>query len=140
MEFEKQKRTTSAYRDNWQRVFERPQVITLLEAIAKMEGFGANPHNIPTRNNNPGDIVAGTFTKSHGSTGADGRFAVFPTAEAGFSALRALLTKHYAGMSLKDAINKYAPPVENNTTNYVDVVCKLTGLTPETVLNEENIG
>jgi len=114
--------------------------MTFIEAIAKMEGFGANPKNIPTRNNNPGDIVAGKFTQAHGASGADGRFAVFPTAEAGFDALRALLVRHYAGSTVRDAINRYAPPIENDTDHYVNIVCKLSGLTPETILTAENIG
>ena len=114
--------------------------MTFIEAIAKMEGFGASPKNIPTRNNNPGDIVAGKFTAAHGATGADGRFAVFPDAETGFDALRALLVGHYAGSTVREAINRYAPPIENDTDHYVNIVCKLSGLTPETVLTQENIG
>lgn len=113
---------------------------TFIEAIAQMEGFGVNPHNIPTRDNNPGDIVAGKFTSAHGQTKTDGRFAVFPTAEAGFAALRALLVGHYAGSTVREAINRYAPPIENDTDHYVNIVCKLSGLTPETVLTKENIG
>lgn len=115
-------------------------MLTLIDAIAKMEGFGANPKNIPTRDNNPGDIVAGAFTKAHGQTGTDGRFAVFASAEDGFSALRALLTHHYVGSTVREAINRYAPPIENDTDHYVNIVCKLTGLTPDTVLTAENIG
>lgn len=112
---------------------------SVLLAIAQMEGWG-HPGNIPTRDNNPGDIVAGGFTAAHGQSGTDGRFAVFPTPAAGLAALRALLTAHYLGMTIRDAMNKYAPPVENNTNRYIDVVCELTGLTPDTILTAENIG
>jgi hypothetical protein len=114
--------------------------MTFIEAIAKMEGFGAKPTNIPTRNNNPGDIIAGKFTAGHGAVGQDGRFAVFPDAATGFEALRVLLTNHYAGSTVREAVNRYAPPIENDTNHYIDIVCKLSGLKPETVLTKENIG
>jgi hypothetical protein len=114
--------------------------MTFIEAIAKMEGFNADPKNIPTRDNNPGDIVSGAFTKSHGQSGTDGRFAKFPTPEAGFAALKALLTNHYLGLTVAAAVNRYAPPIENDTNHYIDIVCKLSGLRPETILTAENIG
>jgi len=50
------------------------------------------------------------------------------------------LCAHYSGMTLSAALNKYAPPVENNTNAYLAGVCKMTGLTPDTVLTEELIG
>ncbi|HEX3892862.1 MAG TPA: hypothetical protein VHW46_09855 [Terracidiphilus sp.] len=122
--------------------------ITLIQAIAKMEGFGANPNNIPTRCNNPGDICAGQFANAHGAMPAasdpmtrnPSRYAVFPTAELGWAALRALLAAHYLGMTIAAAIAKYAPATENNTNEYVLFVCRETGLTPFTVLTAENIG
>ena len=113
--------------------------MTFMQAIARIEGYGiANVH--PTRDNNPGDIIAGNFTLQHGQEGVDGRFAVFPNADEGYAALRALLQKHYAGLTVAQAINKYAPPSENNTNNYIQSVCASTGLTPSTILTSENIG
>jgi hypothetical protein len=117
--------------------------MTLIEAIARMEGYGV-PGAIPTRDNNPGDIVAGRFAASEGATGVDARnqrFATFATPEDGFKALRDLLNSPaYRGLTVEQAINKYAPPCENATTNYVALVCHWTGLTPDTVLTESNIG
>ena len=116
-------------------------MLTFIEAIARQEGFGADPENLPTRRSNPGDIVDGPFAQSHGALPSDGhRFAAFPDAATGFAALRALLTAHYLGMTVHDALNKYAPPVENDTSSYEANVCKWTGLTPQTVLTVENIG
>jgi len=111
-----------------------------IEAIARMEGWGVKG-DIPTRDNNPGDIDNGKFAQAHGAIpNTPGRFAQFPTAEAGFAALRALLAQHYIGLTVTAALNKYAPPVENNTNRYVGCVCEWTGLTPETILTAENIG
>ena len=117
-------------------------MMTFIEAIAREEGFGI-AGDIPTRDNNPGDICAGSFATAEGATGTDpknGRFATFATPEDGFHALRDLLVKHYAGMTIHDALNKYAPSVENDTSSYESHVCSWTGLTPETIRTAENIG
>jgi hypothetical protein len=112
---------------------------TFMEAIAREEGFYV-PGTRPARNNNPGDIEFGRFTLAHGSTGGDPRFAVFPSAFEGFAAMRALLLSAYNGLTVAQALNKWAPPVENATNSYIANVCAWTGLTPETVLTPEIIG
>lgn len=114
--------------------------MTIVQAIAKVEGWQATAANIPTRDNNPGDIVAGKFATAHKALRAAGRFAVFATPEDGFAALSDLLKAHYAGMTLEAAVNKYAPPIENDTMHYVNMVCGFTGLTPSSILTAENIG
>lgn len=98
------------------------------------------PGALPTRNNNPGDICAGQFSEAHGAEDVPGRFAVFETAEDGFAALRALLVGHYTGLTLAQAISRYAPSTENDTARYIADVCEWTGLTAETVLTAEIIG
>lgn len=113
--------------------------MTLIEAIARMEGWGVEGA-LPTRDNNPGDICAGEFAEAHGALAAPGRFAVFETAAQGFAALRDLLTRHYVGMTLQAALDRYAPPVENDSQTYLRNVCQWTGLTPQTILTAENIG
>jgi len=112
---------------------------TFMEAIAREEGFYV-PGTRPARNNNPGDIEFGRFTQAHGATGGDPRFAVFPSPAEGFAAMRALLLSAYKGITVAQALNKWAPPVENATNSYIANVCTWTGLTPETVLTEELIG
>lgn len=125
-------------------------MLTLVQAIARMEGFGLNPANLPTRHNNPGDLMAGQFANAHGAIpsapdplypkNGPSRYAVFPSALDGWDALRWLLVGHYAGLSLDEAINRYAPPSENNTASYIAWVCKWTGMTPATILAPGNIG
>lgn len=120
--------------------------MTIAEAIAKVEGFGASSTNRPTRNNNPGDIEWGLFAEQHGATRVEtprphqaARFAYFPDAQTGFSAMRALLMQHYAGMTIADAITKYAPPIENDTAAYIAEVVKLTGLPADTKISVANV-
>jgi hypothetical protein len=72
------------------------------------------------RNNNPGNLNYGDFAKRMGAIGSDGRFAIFPTYEAGRKAKEDLIFngKNYKDLSLSEAIARYAPPSENNTSNY----------------------
>lgn len=119
--------------------------LTLEQSIARFEGFYAmgETANRPQRCNNPGDIEFGQFAQLHGATHGDPRFAVFPTPEIGFACLSALLrTPTYSEMTVRDAINRYAPPNENATTNYVLAVCKWSECQPDdrviAVLNRGN--
>lgn len=104
--------------------------MTLCEAIAKEEGFGI-PNGRATRNNNPGDLEYGHFAIANGADKIEflnpprvPRFAHFPTAVIGFAAMRALLIMHYSGLTVRQAIMKYAPPIENQTDEYIDNICK----------------
>jgi hypothetical protein len=89
---------------------------------------------IPNRCNNPGDIIYGNFAVAQGAIGRAGgdgnkRFAVFPNAQMGFAALVALLkTPAYQKLTLAEAINRYAPPSENNTSAYQQRVASQTGI------------
>lgn len=96
--------------------------------------------NIPNRCNNPGNIVYGKFTLKQGAIGRAGgenneRFAVFPNSQMGFAALIALLkTPSYQNLTLAEAINRYAPPVENNTSSYQKNASTQTGIALDTRL------
>jgi len=73
------------------------------------------------RNNNPGNIRYGEFAKKLGATGKDDKgFAIFPDYQSGEQAIAKLLdTKSYKNLSGKQAMMRYAPPSENNTSNYI---------------------
>ena len=87
----------------------------------------------PRRDNNPGDIEYGPFARAAGAIGADGRFAIFPSEEAGFTALDVLLfTPRYQRLTIDDAIAKFAPPSENNTEKYKADVSKGVGVSGST--------
>jgi hypothetical protein len=92
------------------------------------QGQKREPRN--ARNNNPGNIEYGKYAKSMGATGTDGRFAIFPSMEAGFAALRGLLSR-YADKgtdNVYDAIAKWAPPSENDTGKYAATVAGKIGV------------
>ncbi len=83
------------------------------------------------RNNNPGNLVRGQFAQDHGAIGSDGTFAVFPDEGTGMDALVALLnTDTYQNLTIREAINRYAPPSENDTNAYVNIIRRQTGLDP----------
>lgn len=85
------------------------------------------------RNNNPGNIEYGAFAKRLGATGSDGRFAVFPTFEAGAKAQETLLAgSGYVGggrNTIDAIISKYAPSSDGNSVdNYANYVSRVTGI------------
>lgn len=99
----------------------------------------------PFRNNNPGDLNYGAFTKKYGAVletmpdGSKGRFAKFPTAAKGFAVLALLLAgPSYVSLSIKDAINKYAPGSENRTDQYIHFVCARVRIDPAVIISSLN--
>lgn len=110
--------------------------MTLLEAMARQEGFYAAGNDRPKKNNNPGDLEYGKFTRAHGAIGSDGRFAIFKTVADGWAAMRALLLSAYKGMTVEAALGKYAPPKENNDNIYLQNVCKWADVNPTDIIDE----
>lgn len=89
------------------------------------------------RNFNPGNIRKGDFSRNMGAIGDDDSFAIFPDRAAGRSAIEALLRgPSYSPLTLEQAINRYAPPSENDTRGYVDFVATQTGLSRSRKLEE----
>jgi len=89
------------------------------------------------RNNNPGNIVYGQFARENGAIGKGGRFAVFPDEETGRMAVANLLrSPRYNNLTISAAINRYAPPHENNTTRYKRQLSEITGLSIHTKLRD----
>ncbi|MBR3511295.1 MAG: hypothetical protein IKN73_04520 [Alphaproteobacteria bacterium] len=95
------------------------------------------------RNNNPGNLEYGKFTRDKGAIGTDGRFAIFPDAATGFNAMAGLLsTNAYQNLTIEGAINRYAPPNENNVENYLKSIERQTGFlrsTPMNNLSKDNL-
>lgn len=90
------------------------------------------------RNNNPGNIEYGEFAKSLGAVGSDGRFAVFPSYDAGRQAKEQLIfsSPRYRDLTLEQAISRYAPPNENNTRAYINQVAQAAGVPASTPMNQ----
>jgi len=124
--------------------------MTIMQGIAREEGFyvedsrslrNFNPGNLdlePWLERPPYNAVLETIPHGYHETP---RFASFPSANAGWSAMRDLLTKDYIGMNVAAAMNKWAPPSDGNDTSaYTETICKLCSVTPETILTAELIG
>ncbi len=90
------------------------------------------------RNNNPGnmDFVLGSPWKGEIRPSADPRFAQFDTMQDGMRALYLELiayhNKHNCN-TIRQFINRWAPPIENNTSAYVTAVAEFCGVTPDAI-------
>jgi hypothetical protein len=86
-----------------------------MEFIEKTRGF---------RNNNPGNIRVGNDWKGE-IKGDDSEFEVFAAVEYGIRAiykLTATFANHYNLKSIEEFLQRYAPPIENNTKSYINTV------------------
>jgi hypothetical protein len=104
-------------------------------AISTAEGwFNLDPYVLPRRNNNPGDL------KFAGQMNAvkDGEFARFSCPEAGIVALyRQILARAAQGCTLRELIESWAPPNENDTANYLaETVRRMGDIDPDRKLWE----
>jgi hypothetical protein len=89
------------------------------------------------RNNNPGNLRNFAFSIRHGSLGDAGGFAVFPSEAAGWEALLSLLRgATYQAMTVREAIENYAPPNENDTAAYSTFVVGKLSLAAVTRMSE----
>lgn len=110
-----------------------PNVLDGDRSVTFTQGNGATIRNdggsLSWRNNNPGNIRAGAFADNHDAVGEADGFAVFGSYSAGLLALEALITgPSYSLLSIYDAVARYAPPIENDTSAYRDSLANQTGL------------
>jgi len=99
--------------------------------VAKLD-TGATVRRIGNRNwrnNNPGNIEFGTFARTQGAIGSDGRFAIFPDYNTGRSAKATLLFEgaNYKNLKISNALARYAPASENDTVKYQNTVIQAVG-------------
>lgn len=79
-------------------------------------------------NNNPGNL---RFAGQDGAVNGEGGFAKFKTPEAGYSALKRQIALDKArDLSVESFITKFAPPSENNTSEYISFVSNKLGVNP----------
>lgn len=86
---------------------------------------------IAWRFNNPGNIrPAKTNASLRIGTGktASGEFCIFPSYEVGRKAKKELLRRKYDPHTIPEALEIYAPRVENDTDAYIEHIIKKTGL------------
>lgn len=95
------------------------------------------------RNNNPGNIRHGDKWQGLSAEQTDSEFCVFSQPEYGIRALCRILRTYQRKYGLRDVhsiINRFAPPVENNTESYIKSVCLKLDVTPETLIDLEEKG
>tara|TARA_B100000963_G_C22350838_1_gene547174 strand:- start:150 stop:596 length:447 start_codon:yes stop_codon:yes gene_type:complete len=95
------------------------------------DGLEKLPRGI--RNKNPGNIKLGTDWDGLAAEQTDPTFCIFDEAVMGIRALhRILLTyrfKHHKA-TVDEIISRWAPPSENDTSAYIDFVCKRMNIKP----------
>lgn len=92
------------------------------------------------RNNNPGNIRWGDDWQGLVAEAqrTDKSFCQFISPEYGIRAMIIILRNYQRKRGLKtvtDIINRWAPPVENNTKAYIDSVAKEIGVDPAAEIN-----
>ena len=109
----------------------------LARAIATMEGFD-KPGSRAARNRNPGNLRPANWVWLKGQTSRDPQgFAVFPDAETGWVALDQQIKRDAKrGHTLTSFLQKYAPPKDNDTENYIRFVCERLGVNRFAMLTE----
>jgi hypothetical protein len=91
---------------------------------------------LSSMNNNPGNLK---YAGQPGATMGAGGFANFSTPQAGLKALQNQISLDASrGMTLAQFVTKYAPPSENNTSQYIQQIAAMTGATPTTRLSQIN--
>ena len=94
-----------------------PARTRLAQLIAQYEGFG-KPGTKPTRDHNPGDLEHAPHIYAW-----DGAIGIEQSDATGWDDLeRQLILYARRGMTLRECIEQYAPPTENNTEAYLTFV------------------
>ena len=97
------------------------------------------------RNNNPGNIRHGANWLGLNPNGRniDSGFCVFTAPVYGIRALAKVLVNYkriYGLNTVRQIVNRYAPPNENQTTAYIQSVAKQLGVYPDTGIDIEERG
>lgn len=91
------------------------------------------------RNNNPGNLeyIADPARAWNGQIDRDGRFGVYARPEDGTRALGKQLQKYEreGRRTVRDIVNRWAPPVENDTNSYVADVAGELRVDPDVPIN-----
>lgn len=100
--------------------------------VAKMEGFG-KPGAVPTTHNNPGDLRHSNHSQH--PPGHPDAIGQIDTPEHGWADLeRQLQLYAKRGMTLRDMVESYAPPAENDTATYLAFICRELPADPDSTV------
>lgn len=90
------------------------------------------------RNNNPGNIRKTDIKWKGEVSGTDNDFEAFVSMPYGYRALIKLLQnyqKNHRLKTIRQLINRWAPPSENKTAAYISTVSKRTGIDPDITID-----
>lgn len=91
------------------------------------------------RNCNPGNIrCSKTRYKGEKQRSRDSEFKEFESMAYGYRAMFVLLdtySRRYGLCTIRQMLNRYAPPVENFTEGYIRFVSEKTGIAPDEIIN-----
>jgi len=94
------------------------------------------------RNNNPGNIRHGIdWDGLNEDQSKDEEFSQFSTPEYGIRAMFKILKTYdnkYNLNTIEEIINRWAPPIENDTESYIDFVSSKVGKDRSEVLDQED--
>jgi hypothetical protein len=105
----------------------------LMNSIAQMEGFNVSG-SVSARNNNPGNLRYAP-TQIGSEQTVNGTFATFATAQDGWNALADYINSN-SGLTLRDFTYKYAPPTENQTSNYLNFLTSKLGVSADATVGD----
>jgi len=89
-------------------------------------------------NNNPGNL---RFAGQSGAVPGEGGFAYFPSPYAGYKALeKQMRIDADRGLTLRQLIEKYAPPEENDTELYIQQIADQLGVSENTKIDTLHTG
>lgn len=102
------------------------------KAVTSLNTIGKSlPRGI--RNNNPGNVKR-TPANWEGETNNDSTFETFSGPDKGVRAIGKIINSN-SNLSIRDFINRYAPPTENNTQAYISAI-ELAGISPDKKVSE----
>ena len=91
------------------------------------------------RNCNPGNIRrSATRYRGERQPSRDSEFKEFESVAYGYRAMFVLLdtySRRYGLCTIRQMLNRYAPPVENFTEGYIRFVSEKTGIAPDEMIN-----
>lgn len=94
------------------------------------------------RNHNPLNIRKGNNWKGEHPTQKDDEFEVFVSDEYGFRAAFRIIHNGFKATpprnTIRQIVGRWAPPNENNTERYINIVSTRTGIHPDTELSYHN--
>ena len=106
----------------------------LAQLIGKEEGYGI-PGNVPTRNDNPGDLRHSPHS-FHTSDAPNAIGRIDSVADGWADLERQLQLYGERGMTLREAIYEFAPPTENDSERYLEFICEGLGCQPDILVTD----